>query len=61
MIKTIDPAPFPRDDGGTDYKIPTCHNPCYWHDADGAYVSQCPSLKVSVYGLECLVDDDDCD
>ena len=58
MSKQINPAEQKREDGGTDYKMPTCQNPCYWTDNEGAHVGQCPLLEVTVYGLFC--EDDDC-
>lgn len=58
MKRQPHPEPVKREDGGTDYKIPDCPNVCYHHDNEGCYVSQCPALKVSVYGLECENDDE---
>ena len=59
MTKAFNPSPQPREDGGTDYKVQHCPNPCYWTDAEGTFVSKCPQLEITVYGMECL-DDDDC-
>ena len=53
MSDKFDPQPVAREDGGTDYKVPSCPNPCYWTDKEGAYVGQCDHLKVELRSMKC--------